>query len=338
MKNILKPTRYNILKAAAIIKRGGIVAFPTETVYGLGASAFDATAVKKIFKAKGRPSDNPLIVHIGDKSDLSRVITNITSSQDVILIKMLTDAFWPGPLTLILPRNKNIPSIVSAGLQTVAVRMPAHKAALALIKATGVPIAAPSANLSGRPSPTTAEHVVNDLGRRVSLILDGGKTKIGLESTVLDLTAREPVILRQGAITFEALKKIIPNVRRFERAAKGAARSPGMKYRHYAPKTPLLVAKARGRGMLREVLGYISKNPSANVGVLATRENAPAYARLAKVLVVGSGKNLAECAGNLFTRLREFDKMNLDVIIAEPLPERGIGAAIMDKLRRAAQN
>lgn len=331
---ILKATPGNIKKAAATIKAGGIVAFPTETVYGIGANAFDGKAVKKIFRAKGRPQDNPLIVHIVSKKDLSRVAVSIPHVAEKLVAK-----FWPGPLTLILPRNKNIPSAVSAGLSTVAVRMPSNNVARSLIRVAGVPIVAPSANKSGRPSPTDATHVTLDFGKNM-LILDGGKTKIGLESTVLDITVIPPVILRRGGVTLEELRRVVKNVRTFDEQRVVRAKSPGMKYRHYAPEAKLVIVSGTGAKLIRAVRDALKTSRAKHIGILATDEHLPLYMRLgdsrAITLSLGSRKNLAACARRLFATLRQFDTLNVDVIIAESFPERGIGAAMMDRLQRAA--
>lgn len=333
---IVKATKGNIKKAAAIIRRGGIVAFPTETVYGLGANAFDVKAVKKIFKAKGRPSDNPLIVHVASKKDISRVAVNLWTSQ----VHKLIDAFWPGPLTLVLPKNKNIPSVVSAGLETVAVRMPSNKIARALIRAAGAPIAAPSANKSGRPSPTDAKHVAHDFGNKL-FILDGGKTKIGLESTVVDATVSPFAVLRHGGVSLEALRKVVPDIIDVATHKKHSpAKSPGMKYRHYAPRAMLVIVSGTGAELLHAVQKIFKTSRAKRIGILATDEYLPMYMRLGDsrtiTLSLGSRKNLAACARRLFATLRQFDTLNVDVIIAETFPESGIGTAMMDRLRRAA--
>lgn len=338
---ILKATPENIKKAAEIIRAGGIVAFPTETVYGLGANAFNGLAVKKIFKAKGRPGDNPLIVHIADKRDVALVAklgslsSRLRRIQDDLIRK-----FWPGPLTLVLSKNKNIPSVVSAGLETVAVRMPSNKIARALIRAAGVPIAAPSANKSGRPSPTDAAHVTHDFGKNM-LILDGGKTKIGLESTVVDCTIFPPVILRRGGVTLEELRRVVKNTSTFDEQRVVRAKSPGMKYRHYAPRAPLVIVSGTGAKLVRAVRDALKTSRAKRIGILATNEHVPLYMRLGDprtiTLSVGSRKNLAACARRLFATLRQFDTLNVDLIIAESFPERGIGAAIMDRLCRAAE-
>ncbi len=331
---LYKPTANAIARAATIIRAGGIVAFPTETVYGLGANAFDEEGVKKIFKAKGRPQDNPVIVHIADEKDLLRVAGDIPH-----VAKKLIAKFWPGPLTLILPRNKNIPSIVSAGLDTVAVRMPDHAVAQALIKESGVPIAAPSANKSGRPSPTDASHVAHDFGAKL-FILDGGKTNIGLESTVVDCTVSPPIILRRGGVTLEELRRVVKNIRTVGGGKIARAKSPGMKYRHYAPEAPLVIVPGVGPRLLRAVAALLQTSRARRIGILATDEHLPLYMRLHDArtitLSLGSRRNMKACARRLFALLRKFDTLNVELIIAESVPEHGIGAAMMDRLRRAS--
>lgn len=331
---IVKADTNSIKQAAEIIKSGGVVAFPTETVYGLGANAYDRGAVKKIFELKGRPGDNPLIVHIAEVGDLYK-ISNIKYLISKEVIDKLIAKFWPGPLTLILPKNKNIPSEVSAGLNTVAVRMPRHPIALALIKEAGVPIAAPSANLSGKPSPTSATHVFDDFGDKI-LILDGGTTEVGLESTVLDLTVSLPVILRQGGVTYEDIRKVLPDIFYGLHLTGGKAKSPGMKYRHYAPKAKMFLAKAEDADAVDFINRFIVQNKDLKVGVLATDDYKNSYEGAFAVLSLGGRNDLDMCARNLFTTLRKFDSLNVDVIISEIFPEEGIGAAIMERIRKAA--
>ena len=320
-----------IQKAARIIKKGGLVAFPTETVYGLGANALDKKAVRKIFEAKGRPLDNPVIVHIANFEDLTKLVRKIPKEAEILAKK-----FWPGPLTFILFKKKIIPDEVTAGTKTVAIRMPKNKIALKLIKAAGVPIAAPSANLAGKPSPTKAEHVFEDLGDKIDLILDGGPTKIGVESTVLDLTVKPPQILRPGGISFEELKKVIKNIQPHPsllgKKFKGKAKSPGMKYRHYAPRAPLILVK---RNLKEKIKKY--QKQGKKVGVLASDETKKFYQGADLVLSCGSRKNLKKVARNLFKVFREFDRKKVNIILAETFPEEGIGFAIMHRLKKAAQ-
>lgn len=331
---IKKENKKIIKEAVKIIRRGGLIAFPTETVYGLGANALDKKAVKKIFKAKGRPSDNPLIVHIADFTELFRLVKKIPKITEILAKK-----FWPGPLTLIFLKKKIVPNKVTAGGNTVAIRIPKNKTALKLIKDSGFPIAAPSANLSGRPSPTTAQHVFEDLGEKIDLIIDGGKTDIGVESTVVDLTVNPPQILRPGGISFEELKKIIPNIY-FHSSLLGEklknnekVKSPGIKYRHYAPKAPLILSNSKK--IIQKLIKKYQKENKV-VGVLSSLETKKFYQNADLVLVSGSRKNLKQIAQNLFKTLREFDKNKVNIIISETFPKKGIGLAIMNRLERAA--
>jgi L-threonylcarbamoyladenylate synthase len=329
-----------ILKAAGVIREGGLVAFPTETVYGLGASALNKKAVKKIFKAKKRPAGNPLIVHIADVNDLSTLAKNIPKEA-----RILAKNFWPGPLTIILNKKKIVPKEITAGGNTVAIRVPNHTIALELIKRAGVPIAAPSANLSGKPSPTSAKHVFEDLGQSVDLILNGGRTKIGIESTVVDLTVKPPLVLRPGGLTMEKLRKILKDVQLLpglsgapsrEKIKRGIAKSPGMKYRHYAPSARLILVSAGN--MTKKIQGLIKKYKKQNkkTGVLCSFETKRFYGRADAVLCLGSKENLKTAARNLFKILRGFDKKKVDVIFAESFPQKDIGFAIADRLKRAS--
>lgn len=332
---VVRYSQKAIQRAAKIIKRGGSVAFPTETVYGLGANALDKKAVRKIFRVKGRPLDNPVIVHIAEVKDLSKLAKNIPKEA-----KILARKFWPGPLTLVLFKKKIVPKEVTAGTNTVAIRMPKNKIALELIKTTNVPIAAPSANLAGRPSPTTAKHVFDDLGEKIDLILDGGKTKIGVESTVVDLTSKPPQILRPGGIHFEELKKVLKDVKLHSsllgKKLKGKAKSPGMKYRHYAPRAPLILFNEKE--IIKKIQNLIKKyqKQGKKVGVLASDETKKFYRDADLVLSPGSRKNLKRVAQNLFETLRKFDKKKIDMILAETFPEKGIGFAVMHRLKKAA--
>lgn len=386
--NPTEPEAEAIAEAARAIRRGELVVFPTETVYGLGADGTNPAAVARIFQAKGRPPDNPLILHVAAPEDVGPWvgITLSPSARELRgkandfsapagrlaiggnnaaglgeLARRLMDLFWPGPLTLILPRSSRVPDLVTAGLDTVAVRMPAHPVALALLRAAQVPIAAPSANLSGRPSPTTAAHVLADLGSAVALILDGGSTAVGLESTVLDLTVHPPVILRPGAVTREELEAVLGPVRQWPELAgrtgrrdgdlpagerepgplsleggeAGPARSPGLKYRHYAPLAPLYLVQDPAK--LLE-LARQKKARGKFVGILASEENAGLYAGEGfLVLVTGSRQRLSEVAARLYTLLRAFDEAGVDLILAETYPATGVGAAIMNRLWRAAE-
>lgn len=329
-KNIKVSLKKDIAEAAHIIQSGGIVAFPTETVYGLGANAFDAMAVAKIFEAKGRPTDNPVIVHILSMRDLRCVASDVPS-----VARRLARTFWPGPLTLVLPKHTNVPFVVTGGLDTVAVRMPDHVIARALIRAAGVPIAAPSANVSGKPSPTTAEHVRHDFGNRVPMVLDGGSTCVGVESTVVDCTVDPPVILRQGGVTREMLHDVVPEI---AAVTAPSHKSPGTRYRHYAPVAPLMIAASENDElMFAEIQQFIDAHAGKRVGVLCASESATRYVRAAAIVPLGSWHNLRACARRLFAALREFDTLDVDLIIAERFPSTGVGAAIMDRLTRASQ-
>ena len=319
--------------AAQIIKNGGLVVFPTETVYGLGANALDPDAVKRIFEAKGRPPDNPLIVHVSNVNMLEEAVdlSRLTPEQ-IEWVNRLTDRFWPGPLTLVLPKNSKVPEVVTAGLDTVAVRMPNHPVALALIEEAGVPIAAPSANRSGRPSPTRPEDVDVD----VDCIIDGGPTEIGLESTVL-LLDTEPVILRPGKVTPEELSEVLGKRVGLSGGGAGRPRSPGMKYRHYSPEAEVILVHP---GDKDRILNVCEKVRDKRVVVMCTSEET--YNKVCHEIesmdaeVVLLGKTLDEVAHNLFNRLRWADREGFDVVIVEGVEEEGIGIAIMNRLKKAA--
>ncbi len=337
--NPVQPEQDAMQEAGRILKAGGLVAFPTETVYGLGADALNPVAVAKIFKAKGRPADNPLIVHISEIDQVYDLTGDLPAPA-----RRVMEAFWPGPLTVVLPKKQTVPDRVTAGLSTVAVRMPDHPVALELIKSAGVPVAAPSANSSGRPSPTTARHVLNDLAGKIDLVLDGGACRVGLESTVLDLTAEPPVILRPGSITREDLEGILGRVEidpaAAQRDAAGALKSPGLKYKHYSPKAELIVVTGDDYAKIfAEAAELVFKYRSLNkkVGVLASAETARGYCADA-VFPAGSRARLETVAQNLFSGLRFLDEENVDLIVAEGYPESGIGAAIMNRLKKAAGN
>lgn len=326
-----------IAEAAQLIRDGEVVAFPTETVYGLGANALDARAVDKIFKAKGRPGDNPLIVHIHDISQWHKLAEHIPKKAF-----LLAEKFWPGPLTIILNKSKMVPIEVTAGLNTVGVRMPAHPVALKLISMSKVPIAAPSANISGRPSPTLAQHVIEDMDGRIPMILDGGKSNVGVESTVLDLTGHVPLVLRPGGVTVEMLESIVgqvnihPNVMKPLQEGQRVL-SPGMKYIHYAPKAPVTLI----RGDLQRQVAFINEEVSKReqkgerAGILATDQTL-AYYHAGTRLSMGDRKQPAQLAENLFACLREFDELNVDFILAEGVDEKGEGLAVMNRIARAA--
>ncbi|WNC14547.1 L-threonylcarbamoyladenylate synthase [Brevibacillus brevis] len=328
-----------IVDAASLLKNGEVVAFPTETVYGLGANALSNEAVEKIFAAKGRPSDNPLIVHIAAMEQLPSVASEVPAKA-----AQLMDAFWPGPLTVILPNSDRVASLVTAGLHSVGVRMPDHPVALALIGAAGVPIAAPSANRSGRPSPTTASHVLADLEGRIAGVVDGGATGVGVESTVIDVTVEPPMILRPGGITREQLEEVIGPVRldpTFQAGAEETPRAPGMKYTHYAPEGEMwLVAgeDPRVREEMKEMLRE-AKGLGRKTGVLATEESADfwrAHPDADVVLSVGSRADLQEVAHRLYGALRDFDDSGVQFIVGETFPRDGLGMAVMNRLEKAA--
>lgn len=319
-----------IKKAARVIKEGGLIAFPTETVYGLGADAFNPQACAKIFRAKSRPLDDPLIVHVSKEEDLFKLTQYLS---DVAL--RLVDKFWPGPLTLVLKKSDEIPDIVTAGFDTVAVRMPAHKIALKLIEKSKTPIVAPSANLFGRPSPTSSRHVIDDLDGRIDLVIDGGKTQVGVESTVLDLTQSPPSILRAGGTNIEELKEIIKEVKLFKQ--KNKILSPGMYPRHYSPRARVILVEGNGEVQIEKIRNMASRFNLQNccLGILAKEENKDKYGEL-NIKLLGPGDNPAICAANLFSVLREFDEEGVDTIIVEGVKEEGLGLAIMDRLRKAA--
>ncbi|MDR1689932.1 MAG: threonylcarbamoyl-AMP synthase [Clostridiales bacterium] len=328
-----------ILEAAEIIKRGGLVAFPTETVYGLGANAFNPQAVKKIFEAKGRPQDNPLIAHISVLDMLDDLARDITFKA-IDLAK----AFWPGPLTMIFFKKETVPDEVSCNLPTIAVRFPENEIARLLIEKSGVPVAAPSANLSGRPSPTLAEHVIEDLYGKIDMIIDGGQCAHGIESTIVDLTLPgQPVILRPGSITTEMMSKVISeccspsayfDVKPIE--LNTPPKAPGMKYTHYAPKAKLILVSGTAIKAASAINRLIRANPSTKTGVLATTETKDLYDTSAVIKNAGSRETPEEIGYNLFRILREFDKTDVEIIYSEFLEEENFAASVMNRLKKAA--
>ncbi len=325
---IYKATEENIERAAIRLKADNLVAFPTETVYGLGANAISAEAVSKIYNVKGRPIFNPLIVHIACASDLNRVANIPAESKLEQQIKALLP-FWPGPLSVVLPRNSQIPDIVTAGLNSVAVRIPAHAVALKLIKAAGVPLAAPSANPSNYVSPTTAQHVEKILGDRIDFVLDGGPAKVGLESTVLSLLNPIPEVLRPGAVTLEQLREILGEVRLHSRASSAIGAnmrllSPGQQDTHYSPRTKLIF-----RHELSSIKQY------ERVGLIAFSADGIGEHNYSLINVLSSDNNLSEIASKLFKALLEMDQAGLDLIVVDSCSEEGIGLSIMDRLKRA---
>ncbi|MDF2521318.1 MAG: threonylcarbamoyl-AMP synthase [Clostridia bacterium] len=326
----------DIIKAAAeIIRRNGTVVFPTETVYGLGANALSKDAARSIYEAKGRPSDNPLIVHVSSIDMLLYVIGESLSDK----ARLLINKFWPGPLTLIFKKSKNIPVEVTSGLDTVAVRMPDNEIALELIKQSGLPIAAPSANISGKPSPTKAEHVINDLNGRVDAILCGSSSRVGVESTILDLSVEVPVILRPGGITFEDLNAVLGEVKIDKGlvSKETVPKAPGMKYTHYAPEADMTIVKGGLNAVADKIMSLAEqyKGQGKKVGILATDETKDRY-QADLVISMGSRENMYTAAAGIFDALREFDKQEIDIILAEALSEENIGMAVMNRLKKAA--
>lgn len=323
-----------LTEAAAIIKNGGLVAFPTETVYGLGADGLNEKSVKKIYLAKERPSDNPLILHIGNIGQMDSLVREIPE----VAWKCIEE-FWPGPLTIIFKKSNIIPDIITAGGDSVAIRMPESSIARSLINLSSTPIAAPSANRSGRPSPTSAEHVKEDMLGKIDMIIDGGETGIGLESTVLDLSVEIPIILRPGGISYEDLKTIIPNLLEDKANLQSHQRpkSPGQKYRHYAPNSEMIVFQ----GDLDDMVDNINKNiekyisQGKKVGVMGTDETVEEYSK-ALVKSLGSRKDKKTIASNLFKVLREFDSLDVDIILAESVELDNIGKAIMNRMMKAS--
>jgi len=317
--------------AAKEIKQGNLVAFPTETVYGLGADVYNKEAVTKIFKVKGRPFSDPLIVHIARVEELYRLSKYVPP-----VALQLAKIFWPGPLTLVLKKSEIILDIITAGLDTVAIRMPANNIALSLIREAQTPIVAPSANIFGRTSPTNAQHVEDDLGGKIEMIIDGGKTKVGVESTVLDITVAPTRVLRAGGISVEQLTKVIRKVKISKKLERGF-RSPGMLNSHYSPQARLILVEKRGDTQVEEVRRLVSKYKAQGhkVGIMAKEENQDKYDGF-EVKVIGKGSELKECAANLFSVLRSFDKEGFEIIIAEGLEEHDLGLAIMERLRKAS--
>lgn len=300
-------------EAAGFIKRGGLTAFPTETVYGLGANVFDQSAVAKIFEAKQRPGDNPLIAHVANVSDIARLATKITDAAQKFI-----DAFFPGPLTVVLERSANVPLIATAGLDSIGVRMPRNTLAQEFLAACGVPVAAPSANLSGRPSPTTWEAVFEDLNSRIDCILQGETTEIGLESTVIDCTKETPVVLRPGAVSVEQLRNIVPETMIYV-SADANVPSPGMRHRHYSPRAKVRLIDTDHDVTDSDVAAFIGSNQSTK--------------NYALTKLCGASE---EYAHELFSFFRECDHRGIAIIYCQKVEETGIGAALMDRLRRAA--
>ncbi len=360
----VKTTRYykvdrehpapDIIEAAArVIREGGTVAFPTETVYGLGANGLDPEAVEKIFQAKGRPRGNPLILHVSSL-DQARGLVSTWPPEAETLARL----FLPGPLTLILPRASAVPDAVTAGLPGVALRYPAHPVALALIESSGVPIAAPSANLSGHPSPTCAAHVRSDLDGRIDVILDGGPTEVGVESTILSLAGDRPVLLRPGGVTREQIEKALGvEVKLHEAVLNGTpenpengagseatttAPCPGLFFKHYAPRARVIMVTGDPDRQAAKIRDYLNSHQDLRIGVLATKENAVSYLEStippAHLEILGSRRNPPEIASRFFSALRNCDDHEVDIILVETIPAAGIGLAVMNRLCRAAEN
>ncbi len=320
-------------EAGQIIREGGLVAFPTETVYGLGANALDAQAAARIYKAKGRPSDNPLIAHISSVDMLDDIVANIDDNA-----RKLMDAFWPGPMTLIFKKKDIVPDGTTGGLDTVAVRFPSNKIARMLIEKSGVPIAAPSANISGRPSPTTGDHVVEDMNGIIDMIIDGGHVGVGLESTIIDLTGT-PTILRPGFVTRKMIEQVIDHVEVdggiLEKPSEDfRPKAPGMKYKHYAPKADLTMVK----GQAENVAEYIEQAVKGqNAGIITIDTHMDLYKNVSDdIKIVSLGNSIEEVAGNLFGTLRQFDEWGVDVIYSEVFEEKDLGVAVMNRLNKAA--
>ena len=330
---ILGTSEEDIERAAEIIRQGGLVAFPTETVYGLGADALNPEAVGKVYAAKGRPSDNPMIVHISSKDDLTRLTFEITEDM-----KKLADVFWPGPLTMVVPARPVVPKVTTGGLDTVAVRMPSDLTAASLITASGVPIAAPSANLSGKPSPTTARHVIDDLDGRIDAIIEGGDCQVGIESTVVDMTGSVPAVLRPGIITQEQLSSALgktveldpvlltkPEIKRgeglLETDGDFKPKSPGMKYKHYAPKAEMIIYKGdrekAALAMAEEKLRRVECGQKVEI-------------------IIYDDEEPEKAAREFFAKLRACDKAGVDVILAAALKEDGVGFAVMNRMFKSA--
>lgn len=323
-------------QGAELLRAGKLVAFPTETVYGLGANAWDPEAVASIFLAKGRPADNPLIVHVASMAMVDELAREIPQHA-----KLLMQAFWPGPISLVLPRRPRVPDITTAGLDTVAIRWPNHPVATALIERAAVPIAAPSANRSGRPSPTTAQHVWDDLGRGVDLIIDAGMAAIGLESTVVDVSGPQPALLRPGAVTLEELRQVVGPLLvppQLQEQASGEVRSPGMKYTHYAPRAPLHLYLGEEQAIVTAMALQAKQltEQGERVGVLTFDEFLGSFPQLT-VLSLGSRRDLSQAAARLYRLLRQFDEQQVDIILAQGVKsDAGIGMALLNRLSKAS--
>ncbi len=318
--------------AARILRSGSLVAFPTETVYGLGAVCNDESALLNIFAVKGRPVDNPLILHIYDSDQLSQIVSSIN-----FLAEKLIERYWPGPLTLILPKRPEISSVVTAGLDTVAVRMPSDPVARELLRLTDIPVAAPSANLSGKPSTTLGEHVINDLAGKIELIIDAGPCPAGVESAVLSLAGAAPVLLRPGVITREEMEEVIGKpILTAKPGDSERPQAPGMKYRHYAPEAPVVLFEGEPEKIVPEINRRLTrKQQGQKAAVLGTTENIAAYHN-EWVLDMGSRERPEIIAGRIFQLLRFCDQLQADIIFIEGIADRGVGTAVINRLRKAA--
>ncbi len=338
LRNELDNLKIN--EAAQIIKNGGLVVFPTETVYGIGANGLDANAVEKIFIAKGRKQDNPLILHISNKKMLEQIAQNINPIEEKLM-----EAFWPGPFTIILDRKPCVPNIVTGGLDTVGVRMPSGEIAKSLIEISNCPIAAPSANISGKPSGTTIEDIFEELKDRVDCIIDGGKTEVGLESTVVRVIDGIPNILRPGKITPDEIKEAVGSVKIDKHILEQTiveqnekVLSPGMKYKHYAPNAECLLVYSEDNEKMVSKIKNIAKTKE-RVTIVSCLENIEQYENITNSLInIGSAENLNEISKNIFSVLREIDKRKQDLVIIEGVKQEGIGLAIMNRLIRACGN
>lgn len=325
-----------LLEAGNIIRNGGLVAFPTETVYGLGGDALNPDSSRKIYAAKGRPSDNPLIIHICKLEDVDKIVSDFPDTA-----KKLADQFWPGPLTMVLPKSDAVPGETTGGLDTVAVRMPVDPIALAFIEAAGGYVAAPSANISGKPSPTSAKYVIEDMQGRIEMILDGGDVEIGLESTIVDLTGEVPMLLRPGFITYEMLREVLGEVAVDKTILDGDCldkpKAPGMKYKHYAPKGELTIVTGCGSAVVDKIneLSEIAMERGEKVGIIGTDETIDKYCG-SSLKSVGARNDEVSIAKRLYRILREFDDEEITVIFSESFHAGGMGQAIMNRLLKAA--
>lgn len=333
-KNVDKEESYSqIQQAADLLKKNEVVAFPTETVYGLGGNAKEDSAITKIFAAKGRPSDNPLIIHIAKRAQLNELVEKVPATAEKLM-----DAFWPGPLTIIFEKKQGMLSeIATAGLSTVGIRMPNHAVALRIIEESGLPIAAPSANRSGKPSPTKASHVKEDLDSYIAGIVDGGPTGVGVESTVVDCTEETVVILRPGGITKQQLESVVGEVRMDQALINKEIKpkSPGMKYTHYAPNAPLFLVDGSKEKI--QLLVEEEKQKGHKVGILTTLENKDYY-QADFIYACGKRADLSTVATELYDGLRSFDHKEIDIIFGEMFPAEGVGQAIMNRLMKAASH